>query len=51
MHIGIVSDSHDPVRPEVLPALAVASAILGFNFLGDALRNQRNPRTRLELRL
>jgi peptide/nickel transport system permease protein len=35
----------------LFPALAVASAVLGFNFLGDALRDQLDPRTRLELGL
>ena len=33
----------------LFPALAVAGAVLGFNFLGDALRDQLDPRTRLEL--
>ena len=35
----------------VFPALAVAGAVLGFNFLGDALRDELDPRTRLELGL
>ena len=35
----------------LFPALAVAAAVLGFNFLGDALRDQLDPRTRLELGL
>jgi peptide/nickel transport system permease protein len=35
----------------LFPALAVACAVLGFNFLGDALRDQLDPRTRLELGL
>ena len=35
----------------LFPALAVAGAVLGFNFLGDALRDQLDPRTRLELGL
>jgi peptide/nickel transport system permease protein len=35
----------------VFPALAVAGAVLGFNFLGDALRDRLDPRTRLELGL
>ena len=35
----------------LFPALAVAGAILGFNFLGDALRDRLDPRTRLELGL
>jgi len=33
----------------VFPALAVAGAVLGFNFVGDALRDQLDPRTRLEI--
>ena len=35
----------------LFPATAVACAVLGFNFLGDALRDQLDPRTRLELGL
>lgn len=35
----------------VFPALAVAGAVLGFNFLGDALRDRLDPRTRLEMGL
>lgn len=35
----------------IFPALAVAGAVLGFNFLGDALRDQLDPRTRLEIGL
>jgi peptide/nickel transport system permease protein len=35
----------------LFPALAVAAAVLGFNFLGDALRDRLDPRTRLELGL
>jgi peptide/nickel transport system permease protein len=35
----------------LFPALAVACAVLGFNFLGDALRDQLDPRTRLEMGL
>ena len=35
----------------LFPAAAVASAVLGFNFLGDALRDELDPRTRLELGL
>jgi peptide/nickel transport system permease protein len=31
------------------PGMAIAGAVLGFNFLGDALRDQLDPRTRLEL--
>jgi peptide/nickel transport system permease protein len=33
------------------PAAAVAGAVLGLNFLGDALRDRLDPRTRLELGL
>lgn len=33
----------------LFPACAVASSVLGFNLLGDALRDQLDPRTRLEL--
>jgi peptide/nickel transport system permease protein len=32
----------------LFPAAAVAGAVLGFNFVGDALRDQLDPRTRLE---
>lgn len=35
----------------LFPAMAVAGAVLGFNFLGDALRDELDPRTRLELGL
>jgi peptide/nickel transport system permease protein len=35
----------------LFPALAVAGAVLGFNFLGDALRDELDPKTRLELGL
>ena len=35
----------------LFPAIAIACAVLGFNFLGDALRDQLDPRTRLELGL
>ena len=33
----------------LFPALAVAGAVLGFNFIGVALRDQLDPRTRLEI--
>ncbi len=33
----------------LFPAAAIAGAVLGFNFLGDALRDQLDPRTRLEI--
>ncbi|HTX76513.1 MAG TPA: ABC transporter permease [Terracidiphilus sp.] len=35
----------------LFPAAAIAGAVLGFNFVGDALRDQLDPRTRLELGL
>ncbi len=35
----------------IFPAIAVAGAVLGFNFLGDALRDRLDPRTRLEIGL
>jgi len=35
----------------LFPAAAVAGAVLGFNLLGDALRDELDPRTRLELGL
>jgi peptide/nickel transport system permease protein len=35
----------------LFPAISVAGAVLGFNFLGDALRDQLDPRTRLEIGL
>lgn len=35
----------------LFPAAAVAGAVLGFNFLGDALRDHLDPRTRLEIGL
>ena len=35
----------------LFPAAAVAGAVLGFNFLGDALRDELDPRTRLALGL
>jgi peptide/nickel transport system permease protein len=38
-------------QPVLFPALVIAGAVLGFNFLGDALRDQLDPRTRLELGL
>jgi peptide/nickel transport system permease protein len=41
----------DTPRLVFLPALAVAAAVLGFNFLGDALRDELDPRTRLEIGL
>jgi peptide/nickel transport system permease protein len=35
----------------LFPAVAVAGAVLGFNFLGDALRDELDPRTRRELEI
>lgn len=35
----------------LFPAAAVAGAVLSFNFLGDALRDRLDPRTRMELGL
>jgi peptide/nickel transport system permease protein len=35
----------------VFPAVAVMLAVLSFNFLGDALRDQLDPRTRLSTSL
>lgn len=35
----------------IFPAIAIACAVLGFNFLGDALRDELDPRTRLEIGL
>jgi peptide/nickel transport system permease protein len=35
----------------LFPAATVAGAVLGFNFIGDALRDQLDPRTRLEMGL
>ncbi len=41
----------DAPRLVLFPAAAVAGAVLGFNFLGDALRDQLDPRTKLEMGL
>lgn len=35
----------------LLPALAMALAVLSFNFIGDALRDYLDPRTRIEMGL
>lgn len=35
----------------IFPAMAIALAVLSFNFLGDALRDSLDPRTRFELGL
>jgi peptide/nickel transport system permease protein len=52
---GMLNDarSHlfDSPHLVLFPAIAVAGAVLGFNFLGDALRDQLDPRTRLEMGL
>lgn len=39
----------DAPRLVFAPALAIALAVLGFNFIGDALRDQLDPRTRLQI--
>jgi peptide/nickel transport system permease protein len=52
---GMLNDARahlfDSPHLVLFPALAVAGAVLGFNFLGDALRDQLDPRTRLEMGL
>jgi peptide/nickel transport system permease protein len=52
---GMLNDARphlfDSPHLVVFPALAVAGAVLGLNFLGDALRDRLDPRTRLELGL
>jgi peptide/nickel transport system permease protein len=52
---GMLSDARlhlfDSPHLVVFPAIAVAGAVLGFNFVGDALRDQLDPRTRLEMGL
>jgi len=35
----------------LFPVASVAGAVLGFDFLGDALRDRLDPRTRLEIGL
>jgi peptide/nickel transport system permease protein len=35
----------------LFPAIAVAGAVLGFNFIGDALRDRLDPRIRMEMGL
>jgi peptide/nickel transport system permease protein len=35
----------------LFPAAAIACAVLGFNFIGDALRDELDPRTKLEMGL
>lgn len=35
----------------LFPSAAIAGAVLGFNFLGDALRDRLDPRTQMELGL
>jgi peptide/nickel transport system permease protein len=50
---GMLNDARlhlfDSPRLVLFPAAAIAGAVLGFNFLGDALRDQLDPRTKLEL--
>jgi peptide/nickel transport system permease protein len=41
----------DAPRLVFAPALTIALAVLGFNFIGDALRDQLDPRTRLQIGL
>jgi len=52
---GMLNDARlhlfDSPHLVLFPAIAVAGAVLGFNFLGDALRDQLDPRTRLEMGL
>jgi peptide/nickel transport system permease protein len=52
---GMLNDARlhlfDSPHLVLFPAVAVAGAVLGFNFLGDALRDQLDPRTRLEMGL
>jgi peptide/nickel transport system permease protein len=52
---GMLNDARSHVfdSPHLVlfPAAAVAAAVLGFNFLGDALRDRLDPRTRLEMGL
>jgi peptide/nickel transport system permease protein len=52
---GMLNDARahlfDSPHLVLFPALAVAGAVLGFNFIGDALRDQLDPRTRLEMGL
>jgi peptide/nickel transport system permease protein len=52
---GMLNDARlhlfDSPHLVLFPAMAVAGAVLGFNFLGDALRDQLDPRTRLEMGL
>ena len=50
---GMLNDARlhlfDSPHLVLFPAAAVAGAVLGFNFLGDALRDQLDPRTRMEI--
>ncbi len=39
----------DAPRLVFAPALVIALAVLGFNFIGDALRDQLDPRTRMQI--
>ena len=42
---------HELEKLHLDPAAGKFGAVLGFNFLGDALRDQLDPRTRLEMGL
>ena len=50
---GMLNDARlhlfDSPHLVLFPAAAVAGAVLGFNFLGDALRDQLDPRIKLEI--
>ena len=52
---GMINDARlhlfDSPHLVLFPAVAIAGAVLGFNFLGDALRDQLDPRTRMQLGL
>jgi len=52
---GMLNDARlhlfDSPHLVLFPAAAIAGAVLGFNFIGDALRDQLDPRTRLEMGL
>jgi len=52
---GMLNDARahlfDSPHLVLFPAAAIAGAVLGFNFMGDALRDRLDPRTRLEIGL
>jgi len=52
---GMLNDARlhlfDSPHLVLFPAAAIAGAVLGFNFVGDALRDQLDPKTRLEMEL